>query len=132
MCGGGEVDLGMNLRDVQLLLHGHDELVLEGLVQLHVPGGGPRKDGVGPEHPQEGGGLLMLLIAQIGQHMRGHHDVALCGEKISSGSKNNIAQAKKQITQMTNFMLSKLQFFLVSLKGQRLSKLQFNKNTKIS
>ena len=76
MFGGGEVDLGMDLRNVQLLLHGHDKLVPQGLVQLHVPGS--QEDGVGTEHPEEGGGgPLLLFVAKVGQNCRGHNNVRL-------------------------------------------------------
>ena len=80
MFGGGEVDLGMDLRNVQLLLHGHDKLVPQGLVQLHVPGS--QEDGVGTEHPEEGGGPLLLFVAKVGQNCRGHNNVRLKEDKL--------------------------------------------------
>ena len=78
MASSGQVDLGVNLRDVQLLLHLHHELVAKGLVQLHLP---PGPDGVGPVHPEQAGALLAGggggAAPQAGQHRLRHGNVRL-------------------------------------------------------
>jgi hypothetical protein len=76
MARRGEIDLRVDLRDVQLLLHGDDELVAQRLVQLE----GARRaqeERVGPVHPQQGGAGAGSSPLQAAQYGLRHGDIRL-------------------------------------------------------